>query len=224
MAELPLHLKQLEPLPSALDILRFLYELGDHAADLDDICDELDISERRFRKATRRLVTTDYITMRSDMVYELTQKGMDAGEELATYDAAAGDDSGDKLQRRMIVVLPRVLVAGESAVLQYGFEPTAQGFESPVNLVVRFETTHADLSSDSDEQISVGSHAFVERLEITPHYYDRARLKVQVYQLSADGDDLTDCGGMYVDLFVEENAREHNPMIAYGVDLLFNPA
>ncbi|MGB1288111.1 MAG: hypothetical protein ACPG7F_16360 [Aggregatilineales bacterium] len=226
MAELPLHLKKLESLPGALDILRYLHDRPDHTADEDDICDDLDMSTRRFNKAKRRLVTTLYMNMRSDGIYELSNKGMEAGEELVAYDgvtASLVDDS--KVNRRLVLVLPRTLVAGQPATMQYGVEPDVAGnFQNPANLVMRFQTIHADLSSDGDEMTELNNSAFVDTMEITPHPYSKARLSVQVYQLAGGGENLAECGGMYVDLFIEEEENPNNPLVAYGIDLELDPA
>lgn len=90
MAELPFHLKTIEPLPGALDILRYLGTLDSFTADADDICDSLDLSDRRFSKAIRRLVTKEYVVMDGDMVYRLTEQGQGAVEEIADFDAEMG--------------------------------------------------------------------------------------------------------------------------------------
>ena len=91
-ATLPLYLQQLEPLPGALDIIRYLNRSG--VSDGITVADDLGLSDRSFDKAKRRLVTNGYIAARSDGIMELTQKGNNAARELAAYDASAPADSG----------------------------------------------------------------------------------------------------------------------------------
>jgi predicted transcriptional regulator len=88
--ELPFHLKTIEPLPGALDILRLFGELEEPFASSDTIIDELDLSDRRFSKAIRRLVTKGYLQMDGDQTYRLTEQGQSAVEELQEYDDATG--------------------------------------------------------------------------------------------------------------------------------------
>ena len=90
MAELPFHLKTLEPLKGALDILRFFGVIDSATADADAIKDALGLSDRALPKAIRRLVTKQYIVMEGDMMYRLTEKGQQAVEELSEYDGATG--------------------------------------------------------------------------------------------------------------------------------------
>ena len=56
MAELPFHLKTLEPLRGALDILRFFGVIDSPTADAEAIKDTLGLSDRAMPKAIRRLV------------------------------------------------------------------------------------------------------------------------------------------------------------------------
>ena len=93
MPELSMHLKKLETLPGALDIIRYLDESETGYADADDITYDLDMSSRRFGKATRRLVTNGYIQMRSDYVYELTRRGGRAALCGCPGAAAGGTDA-----------------------------------------------------------------------------------------------------------------------------------
>ena len=219
-SDLPLHLKKLEVLPSALDIIRFL---ADGAADLDDICDGLDISERRFRKATRRLVTTGYVQMGTDGVYELTSKGNNAVRDLSGYDSQAPteDETDESPQRRLVLALPRTLIAGQAAPLHVGFPTDASGnFEPPLDLVLRLTSTYANLSSSGDKLISLGQPAYTDQITITAQPYTQVRLKVQVFQLLPGGEDISVCGGFYVDVDVADQG-ESGPLVAYGLDMSF---
>lgn len=90
MAELPFHLKTLEPLTGALDILRFFGTVDVASMSTDVITSTLGLSERAASKAIRRLVTKNYIQMDPDQTYRLSEKGNEAVEELAEYDEATG--------------------------------------------------------------------------------------------------------------------------------------
>jgi hypothetical protein len=222
VAELPLHLKQLEALPSALDILRYLATAPDNAAYSDTIADDLNISETRCGKALRRLVTNQYVVMRSDRVYELGRKGVIAGQELAEYDANApkGGLPAGKLPRELVVALPRQLISGQATEVLVGFAPYyGEGFSTPSDVIVRFDALYATLSN-RDEMLKLDNGAYRQTVTITAQAYDQIRLKIQVFQLSEDGEDLTDCGGMYVDVDVVTQANV-NPQIAYNTMILF---
>jgi hypothetical protein len=65
--ELPYHLRTLEPLTGALDIMRALRQEPDMLAAVDTLLDQLELSERAFGKAIRRLVTQgSHAVRRSD--------------------------------------------------------------------------------------------------------------------------------------------------------------
>lgn len=221
-AQLPMHLIQLESLPSALDLLRYLAKHPERAAWPEEMMDDLQISERRYSKAMRRLVTNNYTQMRGDNRFELTRKGEAAAQELAAYDAEAPTSDASAqgtIQRTLVVALPRQLAAGQPVDVVVGFEPVAQGFTPPADVVVRFEALHADIST-RDEMLKLSRAAEVCRLTLTPSFYDAVRLKVQVFQLSEDGEDLTDCGGTYVDVDVVA-AQPNNVLTAYSSKIAF---
>lgn len=225
MAELSLDLQKLESVPSALDIIRFLSSQPEGYADTDDICDGLDISERRFGKANRRLVTTGYVQMRTDYVYELTTKGRAAAEELAAYDASAPaqvSDEAPRLSRKLLVALPNTLVASQAAPVHIGF-PKSDAFTDETNIVVQLKAVHATLQPDSDRILSLGAGHLVDMVTITPATYDQVRLMLEVFQLSPSGDDVSACGGMFIDVPVSAQG-EAGGLVAYGVDLEFDPA
>jgi DNA-binding MarR family transcriptional regulator len=221
-AQLPMHLVQLESLPSALDLLRYLAKHPERAAWPEEIMDDLQISERRYSKAMRRLVTNNYTQMRGDNRFELTRKGEAAAEELAAYDAEAPASNASalgKIQRTLVVALPRQLAAGQPTDVLVGFEPVAQGFTPPADVVVRFEALHADISTH-DQRLKLSRAAEVCRLTLTPSFYDAVRLKLQVFQLSEDGEDLTNCGGTYIDVDVVA-AQPNNILTAYSSEMTF---
>ena len=103
-------------LPNALDVLRYYQRANVTTADIDEICQEVGLSERGFGKAIRSLVTKGYVIMDGDQVYRLTENGSAAAAELANQDAEDADDTEedntiDQFTRRLTVVLPRQLQA-----------------------------------------------------------------------------------------------------------------
>lgn len=218
MAEMPIELRKLQPVRGALDILRYLSNLPDMAADSEDIVDDLGLSDRSFGKATRRLVTNGYIAMRSDYVYELTQKGEETANTLKEVegDASAAANDGS-VQRDVVIALPRNLVAGQTAPMKIGFAPLA-GFKSS-DVVLRLQSIYANVG-DFDEMQNLADGSLIIETTIAPQTYDQARLKLEVFQMSAGGDDLNAAGGMYVDVVVLPEG-DMGEMIAYSVPLEF---
>jgi hypothetical protein len=220
--ELPLHLKQLEPLTGALDSLRLLTQ---RSADEDTICDVLKLSTIAFGKVKRRLVTNGYVTMRSDGIFELTQKGRNASDELREYDENApmlGAGANGKIQRRVLIAVSRTLIAGQPAPVMIGFAPDDTGlFPRDADVVLRLSALNAQLSVNGDQMIRPGSGIFRHEIQLTPQFFNQVRLKMQVFQLSADGEDISDCGGLFVDVDVEADGLPGN-MIAYGAQLSFD--
>ena len=227
MSELPIHLKVLEPLPGALDIIRLLGENENQPADVDWICDSLDMSDRRFGKAIRRLATTGYVQMNPDSDYLLTEKGIQAAQDLAEFDAAGPreEEVGEnKVTRRLLVALPQTLVAGQTSEIAIGFqEDTDAGLDAPTDVVLRVTTTHALLSGNGDEMLKLDNSSAHQNFHLTPEMYNEVRVRVQVYQLAPNGEDINMCGGLYVDVpVVGENTQAG--LVAYGADIHFDPA
>ena len=225
MPELSIELKRLETLRGAFDIIRYLAE-SDEPTGADDICDDLDMSDRRFGKAIKRLVTRSYVQMNSDYEYFLTQNGISAAEELAAFDAAGGAGevvNANKIMRRLLVALPRQLTAGQTTNMYLGVEADADnGLASPTDIVLRVSTVHALLSGSDDEIMQLSNDGLSQTLHLTPEMYTQVRVKVQVFQIAPNGEDITMCGGMYVDVDVDsENSQ--NGMIAYASEIALDP-
>lgn len=217
--ELPIELKQLEPVRGALEILRYLYTKPKYIADGDEIMDDLDLSARGWDKAKRRLVTRNYIQMRSDYTYELTRKGVQSAETLKQYDAEGGGGSSSKLQRQVVLALPRNLVLGQTSPLKIGIEPN-DDFADETSLVMRLSTRYADLG-EWNEMVTLGSDALIVETTIKPQMYNQARIKLEVFQFAPNGDDMSVCGGLYVDVAVLESGAT-GEMIGYGANLEFD--
>lgn len=220
--ELPFHLKTLEPLPGALDILRYVGGLGGESADADQICEALDMSDRRFSKAIRRLVTKDYLSMEGAMVYRLTNLGERAVEELREYDEATGGirqiSAPRKVDivgsRRLVVAVPRSIAANSDSHVVVGFHPGSLGGLSSADIVVRVSATDGQPENPEDLLFALSeSHA----QEAIPVKTTAAalRLRFEVYQLGELGD-IQPIGGMRVDVPV---GKADSGFIAYGTDV-----
>src|SRR5690606_22826113 len=83
MMDLPSHLRALPP--SDVDVIRYLNKLDMKMAGVEDICEEVGLSERGFGKAIRSLVTKGYVVMDGDQIYRLTDQGSDVAEEIDLY-------------------------------------------------------------------------------------------------------------------------------------------
>lgn len=216
MAELPIDLKKLETVRGAFEILKYLYNQPDNAADGDDIMDDLELSTRRFDKAKRRLVTRNYIQMRSDYIYELTRKGVESSETLIAFDKASGDDDNDGITRQLAVVVPRNFVYGQVSPLKIGISPSAEMTDNK-NLIVRVTPTNAELG-EYNEMATIDSDALIMETTITPQAYDKARIKVEVYEM--EDDDFAELGGMYLDVVIVDSGDTGDDF-AYTTDLIF---
>lgn len=222
--ELSINLKKLEPLPGAFDILRYLNTREEYVATTDEIMTDLDMSERRFNKAIRRLVTTDYVQMGAQGEYRLTEMGVQAAEELEAYYALAPqlNTNDGKIARRLMVALPRTLAAGQPSRLFVGFHPDPnRSLEAPASVVLRLSALNAQLSKNGDAMMNLDNGSKHEALDIIPGHQSQVRLKVQVFQLAPNGEDITDCGGMYVDVDVTASENDKR-MVAYGVNIHFD--
>lgn len=222
--ELPYDLKTLEPLQGALDILRYLGTLDVPTADADEICDALDISSVRFGKAIRRLVTQSYVVMDGAMTYRLAERGHKAVEILAAYDAAnpasdANADEGavDSVLRHLVVALPQPLVAQAANTVVVGVEGASSGgaLNVPADLVLRLSVVNGQPSKPVEAGLTLGNEPAQHSFSVTPDAYQQVRLRVQVFQLGPNPDDINIAGGLYIDADVTGAA--HNPQfVAYG--------
>ena len=225
MPELSVELKKLETLKGAFDIIRYLSE-DDTPAGADDICDDLDMSDRRFGKAIKRLVTRSYVQMNSDYAYFLTQKGISAAKELAEFDAAGGakrSHDTNKVMRRLLMALPRQLTAGQTTDIYIGIEADKKNsLATPADIVLRVTATHALLSDNSDEIMKLNNEAITQTLQLTPEMYTQVRVKIQIFQIAPNGEDITMCGGLYVDVNVGTEGPQDG-LVAYASNVAFDP-
>lgn len=227
MPELPFHLKTIEPVPGALDILRFLGALDQPYADAYTICDNLGLSDRGFSKAIKRLVTKGYVQMDGDRVYRLTQQGNLAVEELAAYDEeapalGASNSSGTgETERRLVLVVPRVIVADKPSEIHVGFNGDVnQVLSSAVDVVVRVSVINGEPSKPQDLIFQLSNDAAYKSFTAQPGRYTQIRLRIQVFQIGPNEDDINPAGGMYVDVYVAATEDEADSrLLAYGTDI-----
>jgi DNA-binding MarR family transcriptional regulator len=232
MAELPFHLKTIEPLPGALDILRYFGGLDTTTASADDICDDLDLSDRRFSKAIRRLVTKGYVQMDGEMGYRLTDQGRGAVEELATYDAEGGDDAADGgrdevegVERYMTLAVPQPLIANRPTSIVVGIYEAEDGqtLEETADMVVRLSVLNGEPQNPEDEVFQLTDAAAHRTFTVTPGAFTKMRIKVQVFQLGDNPGDIDLVGGMYVDEDVAASVGDPPQIFGYGTTLSLTP-
>jgi DNA-binding MarR family transcriptional regulator len=221
--ELPYHLKTLPD--DALDVIRFLGTLEDATASVDDICDNVGLSDRGFGKVIRRLVTKGYVVMDGSQIYRLSEQGHEAVEELAAYDAAAPLDADDddqtveRIARRLVLVLPRTVVADEPTRVFVGFDPQP-AMDDTADVVARLSVINGEPKTPQEQSFQLSSQAAHYPFWVTPGRHTQTRIRVQVFQLGPNPDDIFVSGGLYVDVNVAASADEgdHN-LVAYGANI-----
>lgn len=223
--ELPFHLRALPP--EALDVLRFFGGLDEPLAHASIIMEEVGLSERAFGKVVRRLVTKGYLQMGGDQIYRLTDFGQTALEELSDYDETAPQEESfndaelmaaeRQMVRRLVVALPRCLAVGSSSSVQVGFDRAAVDVP-PVELVVRLAVVNGEPLRPQERTYHLAREADYNTFQVTPGRYTRMRLRVQVYQLGPNPDDIAVAGGLYVDVPVAAAADENRA--AFGADII----
>lgn len=224
--ELPFKLKTLEPLAGALDILRFLGEIDAPTADADEICDALDMSSIRFGKAIRRLVTQGYVQMDGMSTYRLTENGREATEILAEYDEAhpdGDDDDADNeivsVTRRLIVAMPEKLVATRPNTVIVGLEgqTPSSALDIAADMVLRLSVLNGEPSIPQEAAVTLVNNAVQHSFSVTPEAYEQVRVRVQIFQLGPNPDDINISGGIYVDADVTgELGLSQQNFVAYG--------
>ncbi len=224
--ELPFHLKALPP--EALDVLRFFGINDLPIAHADEITEGVGLSERLFGKVIRRLVTKGYLQMDGDMAYRLSDQGQDAVDELAAYDEAApsmkverNQPAAEQIQRRLVVVTPQTLVAGQPAEVHVGFNTPAsnQLLDDAADVVIRLSLINGEPARPQEAHFQLKNHAAHDTFTVTPGLYKCLRIRVHVFQLGPNPDDINVAGGLYVDLDIVPTPTAANTT-AYGADVL----
>jgi predicted transcriptional regulator len=219
MMDLPSHLRALPP--SAVDVIRYLNKLDMKMAGVEDICEEVGLSERGFGKAIRSLVTKGYVVMDGDQIYRLTDQGSDVAEEIDLYfgDEAIleGTTENETFTRRLVLVMPGVLVANQAARVIVGFHPLAEQ-KTTAEVVVRVSVINGEPENPQEAIFDLTGAASWQDFLITPGAYSRVRVKAEAYQLGANPGDAAAAGGLYVDADVIARG-EAGALAAYGADI-----
>lgn len=235
MMDLPYHLKTLEPLTGALEILRYLASLDDPSGDADEICDALDLSERTFGKAIRRLVTKTYVQMDGSLYYRLTRQGEEAARELAQYErdnpgaVEVKGSTSSRVMRRLVVVVPSPLLYDYRNPIIVGLDGAtdedSKGLYHPAEMVVRVSIVNGRPEKPQEVVLQLENEPVTQNFEVMPGAFQEARLRVEVFQLGPNPDDVTASGGLYIDTPIvvssaESSSGETHPVpIAYGADI-----
>jgi predicted transcriptional regulator len=223
--DLPFHLKALPP--EALDVLRYFGTLNDPVAHAMKITDEVGLSERTFGKVIRRLVTKGYLQMDGDQAYRLSENGQDAVNELMEYDSAFPAEKQvrkaaveSKVSRKMVLVVPKPLKSGAATAFHIGLNPADNGqtLDDKAEVVIRVSLVNAEPARPQEATLDVQNEAVYKSFTVTAGTLNKARVKVQAFQLGPNPDDITVAGGMYVDLDVTGDAV-NAPMAAFTADI-----
>ena len=223
--DLPFHLKALPP--EALDVLRYFGTLNDPVAHATLITDEVGLSDRTFGKVIRRLVTRGYLQMDGDQAYRLSESGQDAVDDLAAYDEEFPADKKvvktaveEKVSRKMVLVVPKTLKSGVATTFHIGFHPagSAQYLDDEAEVVLRVSLVNAEPVRPQEASFEVENEAVHKSFTITAGTLDKARIKVQAFQLGPNPDDIAVAGGMYVDVDVAGDVSGA-PLAAYTADI-----
>ncbi len=226
--ELPFHLKALPP--EALDVIRYFGVLETPIAHADDIIDGVGLSDRTFGKVIRRLVTKGYLQMDGDQAYRLSDHGQSAVEELTAYDESGAGTAKTKREvaveqilRRLLLVTPNTLVAGRPAQVHVAFQPDSGDSlgDDTMDMAVRFSLINGDPARPQEASLELDDGAASCAFQVTPGLFKCLRIRVQVFQLGPNPDDISVAGGMYVDLDVLPAADgASSGLSAYGADIV----
>jgi predicted transcriptional regulator len=221
--ELPYHLKTLEPLTGALDILRFLRNEPDMLAPVDTLLDSLELSERAFGKAIRRLVTQGYVQMDAEAVYRLTDNGRRAADELVTYETTMGESAtgvhsmtDSAITGRVVLAIPEVLTDAKPVEMYVGAAlDSDSSLQGATDVLVRISALNAEPGHTQDAVLTLLDQPVRHTFTITPQGYDKVRVRVQVYQLLGEGEEVVPCGGFHADLPVTTSGADGR-RVAFG--------
>lgn len=219
--EMPYYLKTLPP--EALEIIRFYASLNEPFAYADEITARSGLSDRGFGKAIRRLVTKGFVAMDGDQRYRLTERGARAVEELTEYDAlsplpGSGYDveNGQTVYRRLVMIVPQPMIAGQEAEVMVGFHPAdeAMWLDAPADLLLRLSILNGEPARALEAPLVLGNSAARHPFRVIAGKFTQARLRLQVYQIGSDPDEVLSAGGMYVDVDVIPGGRGGQPPLA----------
>jgi predicted transcriptional regulator len=226
--DMPYHLKTLPP--EALDILRYFGSLNAPSALADDIVEGSGLSNKGFGKAIRRLVTNGTLTMDASQVYRVTDRGQRLIEDLLAYEQAQADQPQETaprlvprfVKRRLVVALPRKLLAGQATNLFIGVDEAGDDslLHDSTHMLLRVEVLNGD-TQPTESSFLLSNRSVRLVIETTARRARMARVRVQVFQLSDDTGEYEACGGLYVDVpIVTDAASADSSLVAYGSDVM----
>ncbi|MEP6986405.1 MAG: hypothetical protein ABI970_12450, partial [Chloroflexota bacterium] len=155
--------------------------------------------------------------------------GQDAVDELLEYDAEFPADKAvrkapveEKVSRKMVLVVPKTLQSGAATTFHVGFNPAdeAQILEDMAEVVIRVSLVNAEPARPQESTINVQNKAVYKSFTVTAGTLNKARIKIQAFQLGPNPDDIAVAGGMYVDLDVTSAVGA--PQVAFTVDISIN--
>jgi len=225
--ELPFHLKALPP--EALDVLRYFSGIDAPIAHADEITEGVGLSERTFGKVIRRLVTKGYLQMDGDQAYRLSEQGQTAIEELNAYDESAPEAKPKRevitqqIPRRLVLVTPSAFVADQTAQVHVGFHAGSddESLDELTDVVARVSLVNGEPTRPQEIAFQLSNDEDHRALTVTPGRFKGLRIRVNVFQLGPNPDDIAVAGGLYVDVDVLPQANAStNQWAAYGANIV----
>lgn len=225
--DLPYELRILPP--QAIDVLRFMGARPDGQADADAICEGAGLTDRAFGKAIRRLVTRNYLSMDDAGYYHLTPEGRRA---VAAVTQVYGDappapapQAAPAVTRRLTVVLPKSLGVQQPAAVYIGIDAppdSAPRLGEAASLTLRVEAINAEITPDEYTlDVPPDRAARPATFTLTAPAAGTARVRVRTCQMA--GFDMTDVGGLYVDVSAVPPEVADPALQALSVDLKLQP-
>lgn len=121
--------------------------------------------------------------------------------------------------RRLIVALPQTLIAGQAATIHVGFDgATVSAGTEPAQLLVRLSLLNGEPSRAQDWSVTLDGENTSTTFDVTAGKFTKARLRVVVFQLLDDGNEVEQAGGLYVDVDVIEEG-DSAPLAAFAADV-----
>lgn len=197
----------------SLDVLRYMGAANVEAAPSEALATGAGLSDRGIRKAIRGLITKGYLNMDASNIYFLTDKGYQAIQDIIAYDAAnpartnQAAQTDNSILLDLVAVLSNPLGAGANNRLIFGLN-AAPEIEHPADLILRFSASGGRISPD---QVTLALKPGQLPQPTATHFIpanpqSAVRIRVEVMQLSAVSDQVTDVGGMFFDVAIGQQA------------------
>lgn len=187
------------------DIIRYLAAQEKHAAFDADILAALEVSERGFRKALRRLVTKEYVEMQFEGTYALTDTGLEAAEIIGPADAPEPPPpdappapvpepaAPEPTPRSLIVIFPRVLAADQPAYCFLRVDAPEQPIlADPIGITARIQSECRTLPVLQQGVVPVDGPSQPIRFEVTAPAAGEFRATLEVFKVTDS--DLVEAG------------------------------